>query len=227
MAPRGPQTQSRERRKFVRRSGSGISLAPSHRRMAEHAGPACAGQGRQPAEPGARSASLDRRRLVRQRLARRNGAARPNRAASLAHCADMLSAKENPYSCKARPCQKSCDNSLHCHTIDRDAPWSLYPAIKRSVVCASPVLALSFAKLRSGKSQAKRPGSRPRADSLHSLCRSLGRSPVRHVHRIDRGKDAGTAAAVPVFADPARDRFANVRYCGERTRERTWRYRRE
>jgi hypothetical protein len=35
----------------------------------------------------------------------------------------------------------------------------------------------SFAKLRSGKSQAKHPGSRLRADSLLSLCRPLGRSP--------------------------------------------------
>lgn len=37
--------------------------------------------------------------------------------------------------------------------------------------------ALSLAKLRSGKSQAKRPGSRLRADSLQSFCRPLGRSP--------------------------------------------------
>jgi hypothetical protein len=127
-----------------------------------HAGPAGAGQGRQPAEPGARSASFDRRRLFRQRLARPNGAARPNRAAPLAHCADMLSAKENPDPCKVRPCQKSCDKSLHCHAIDRSAPWALYPAIKRSMSRASP-----FPRRPSPNcDRAKRQFSTPAADSV-------------------------------------------------------------
>jgi hypothetical protein len=145
MAPCGRQTPSRERRKFVHRivsmRSSSISLTLSHQRVVVTrrgrrgpSRPSAGGAGR------AEGASLDRRRAGRQRLARPNGAATPNRAASLAHCADMLSAKENPNSCKVRPCQKSCDKSLHCHTIDRGAPWALYPAIKRSVVCASPVL---------------------------------------------------------------------------------------
>ena len=146
MAPRGAQTQSRERRKFVRRDAkplerrSSISLALSHQRMAvKRRASRC--RSRRPAGGAGRAegASLDRRRAGRQRLARPNGAATPNRAASLAHCADMLSAKENPNSCKVRPCQKSCDKSLHCHTIDRGAPWALYPAIKRSMSRASPV----------------------------------------------------------------------------------------
>lgn len=62
------------------------------------------------------------------------------RSVSAAHCTDPLSAKENPGSCNVRRCQKNCDKLLHCLTIDRGAPWSLYPAIKRSVVCASPLL---------------------------------------------------------------------------------------
>jgi hypothetical protein len=53
-------------------------------------------------------------------------------------------------------------------------PLSCYQAVG-GLRLAGP--ALSFAKLRSGKSQAKRPGSRLRADSLQSLCRPLGRSP--------------------------------------------------
>jgi len=75
---------------------SGISLALSLQRMAvKTAGQPVPVKAVKPAEPGARSASLDGRRLVRQRLARPNGAARPNRAASLAHCADLLSTKED------------------------------------------------------------------------------------------------------------------------------------
>ena len=95
-------------------------------------------------------------------------------------------------------CQKNCDKVLHYLTIDRGAPCvalSCYQAVG-GLRLAGP--ALSFAKLRSGKSQAKRPGSRLRTDSLQSLCRPLGRSPGRDVRQIDRGKDAGAAAAVPV-----------------------------
>ncbi len=62
------------------------------------------------------------------------------RSVSAAHCTDFLSAKENPDSCNVRRCQKNCDKLLHYLTIDRRAPWSLYPAIKRSMVCASPIL---------------------------------------------------------------------------------------
>jgi hypothetical protein len=61
-------------------------------------------------------------------------------AASRPRCADMLSAMENSDFRKVRPCQKSCSKPLHRHTTDRGAPWALYPAVKRSVVCASPVL---------------------------------------------------------------------------------------
>jgi hypothetical protein len=60
--------------------------------------------------------------------------------APLPHCADMLSALENSDSRKVRPCQKSCNKPLHRHTTDGGAPCALYPATKRSVVCASPVL---------------------------------------------------------------------------------------
>ena len=70
--------------------------------------------------------------------------------------------------CNVRRCQKNCDKPLHYLTIDRRAPLALYPAVKRSVVGASPALRYP-SKLRSGKSQAKRPGSRLRADSLQSF----------------------------------------------------------
>lgn len=179
MAPRRPQPQSRERRKFVRPSGSACRSRRTIGVWPTYAGPAGAGQGRQPAEPDAQSASLDRRRLVRQRLARPNGAATPNRAASLAHCADMLSAKENPNSCKVRPCQKSCDKSLHSHTIDRGAPWALYPAIKRSVVCAWPVLRYSSPNRDRTKTRTSRtrPGS-ARISSVSAAPLSALRSAV-------------------------------------------------
>jgi hypothetical protein len=56
------------------------------------------------------------------------------------HCADLLTARENLRCCNVRRCQENCDKLLHWLTTDRGAPWALYPAIKRSVVCASPVL---------------------------------------------------------------------------------------
>src|SRR5450755_343891 len=77
-------------------------------------GPASADQGRQPAEPGARSASLDRRRLVRHRacqaLMARHRSEQHTKDAELGsapstHCDDLLSEKENSDSCKARPNQ--------------------------------------------------------------------------------------------------------------------------
>jgi hypothetical protein len=78
------------------------------------------------------------RRLVRHRLAKRDGEATPSSgSASAPHCTNLSSAKENMVSRKVRPCQKSCDKSLRCHTIDRGAPCALYPAIKRSTSRAS------------------------------------------------------------------------------------------
>jgi hypothetical protein len=149
---------------------------------------------------------------------------RPNRAASLAHCTDMLSAKENPNSCKVRLCQKSCEKSLHCHMIDRGAPWSLSPAIKRSVVCASPVVRYPSPNC----DQAKARRSAQAADFVQTHCsRPLGRSPARHVRKSSEARMQEPRPPYRLFADPTRDRFGNVRYCGERTRERTWRYRRE
>ena len=66
--------------------------------------------------------------------------ARQVRSVSAARCTDFLSAKENPDSRNVRRCQKNCDKLLHYLTIDRRAPWSLYPAIKRSVSRASSVV---------------------------------------------------------------------------------------
>jgi hypothetical protein len=74
----GAQTQSRERRKFVHghavplNERNGISLALSHQRMAgKAAGQPAPVKAVKPAEPGARGASLDGRRMVRHRLAKR------------------------------------------------------------------------------------------------------------------------------------------------------------
>ncbi len=137
------QIPFRERRKFVRRVisiRSRISLALSHQRMAVNAGPAGAGQGRQPAEPGARARALTGVGWSGSASPGPTAEQRQVCAAPLPHCTDMLSAMENSDFRKVRPCQKSCNKPLHCHTTDRRAPCALYPAIKRSVVCASPVL---------------------------------------------------------------------------------------
>jgi hypothetical protein len=207
---------------------SGISVALSLQRMAvKTAGQPVPVKAVKPAEPGARSASLDGRRLVRQRLARPNGAARPNRAASLAHCADLLSTKEDLAFCNVRRCQKNCDKVLHYLTIDRGAPWSLYPAIKRSVVCTSPVLRYPSPNC----DQAKARRSAQAADFVQTHCSRYADHWVGRL-RVMFAKSTEARMQEPrppyrLFADPMRDRFGNLRYCGERTRERTWRYRRE
>lgn len=153
---------------------SGISLALSLQRVAvKTAGQPVPVKAVKPAEPGARSASLDGRRLVRQRVARPNGAARPNRAASLAHCAVLLSTKEDLAFCNVRRCQKNCDKVLHYLTIDRGAPWSLYPAIRRSVVCASSILRCSSINCDE-KKQEEHHKSTLRAHFVHSICRLVG-----------------------------------------------------
>ena len=89
------------------------------------------------------------------------------RSTSATHCTDLLSAKEDLVSCNVRRCQKNCDKLLHCQTIDREAPWSLYPAIKRSMSRASPVLRNSSPNC----DEAKNGKSIPRADSLLLWCR--------------------------------------------------------
>jgi hypothetical protein len=114
---------------------SGLRLALSHQRMAVKR------RGRRRwSRPPAREASLDRLRLAGIAL-KAPTARRPQvGAAPIPHCADMLNAMENSDFRKVRPCQKSCNKPLHCHTTDRSAPWALYPAIKRSMSRASPVL---------------------------------------------------------------------------------------
>jgi hypothetical protein len=152
MPPPRKQTLSRERRKFVSRVipiRSGYSLALSHQRVAvKRRSRRC--WSRPPAGEAGRAegASLDGRRLVRQRAQQRQV-----RSASAAHCTDLLSTKQNPDSCNVRRCQENCDKSLRCHTTDRRAPWVLYPAIKRSVVCASPVLRNSSTSCDQAKSE--------------------------------------------------------------------------
>ena len=127
---------------------SGISLALSHQRVAVKgrarrglSRPSAGGAGR------AEGASLDGRRLVRQRPAKRDADIVPIRrqdaelgSVPATHCADLLTARENLRCCNVHSCQKKCEKALYYLTTDRDAPCALYPAVKRSVVCASPVL---------------------------------------------------------------------------------------
>jgi hypothetical protein len=86
-------------------SGYLTDETPARRNALDLASPAS--QGRQPAKPGAHSASLDRRRLVRQRLARcrRRGNVEPG-SVSLTHCAELLCAKQNFDSCKLAHARK-------------------------------------------------------------------------------------------------------------------------
>jgi hypothetical protein len=73
--------------------------------------------------------------------------------APLPHCADMLSAMENSDFRKVLPGQKSCNKPLHRHTTDRGAPCALYPAVKRSMSRASPVLRNSSTSCDQAKSE--------------------------------------------------------------------------
>ena len=149
------QTPSRERRKFVRR------VIPIEERHIARAEPSAHGRqtpGRAaPVKAASRrsrarsSASLDGRRLVRQRrlpsvmrdMVAIGSPATPScGSAPATHCADHCERHRKIYAaCNVRTCQKKCDNAsaLSCAT-DRGAPCAFYPAIKRSVVCASPVL---------------------------------------------------------------------------------------
>jgi hypothetical protein len=127
---------------------SGISLALIHQRVAvkrrgrRHWSRPPAG------EAGRARASLDRRRLVRHRLAKRDdgtsfrSAHQDAELGSMpsAHCADTLTAREILRSCNVCSYQEKCDKALYYLTTDRGAPCALYPAIKRSVVRASPGL---------------------------------------------------------------------------------------
>jgi hypothetical protein len=99
-------------------------------------------------------------------------------------------------------------NGLHlaltqCADIDSRADRHSKPCLLLSCYQAVDVLclagpALSFANCDQAKTRRNRPGSKRRAGSLQSLWRPLGRLSARHVRQIDRGQDAGTAAAVPV-----------------------------
>src|SRR5271166_2246756 len=91
------------------------------------------------------------------------------------HCADLLTARENLRSCNVRSYQKKCDKALYYLTTDRGAPCALYPAIKRSVVCASPVLRYPSPNRRRTKTRT----SRTRAGSARK--RSYGKTALSKV----------------------------------------------
>ena len=145
----GTQTPSGERRKFVRRV---ISDKERHLARAEPSA-----RGRQ--TPGQAKPVKAVSRRSRARKARALTGVGWSGSASIradvsatTHCADFLSAKENPDSCNVRLSQKNCDKLLHCHTTDRGAPCAFYPAIKRSMSRASPVLRRSSTNCDEAKS---------------------------------------------------------------------------
>jgi hypothetical protein len=113
-------------------------------------------------------------------------------AAALPHCADMLSAMENSDFRKVRPCQKSCSKPLHRHTTDRGAPCALYPALKRSVVCASPVLRYP---------SPNRHRTKTRTSGTQLISRVFVDRRCSSCLLVDRGQNTGAAAVAPVVSN--------------------------
>ena len=88
------------------------------------------------------------------------------------HCADLLTARENLRCCNVRRCQENCDKLLHWLTTDRGAPFALYPAIKRSMSRASPVLrnsSTSCDQTKSGSASQEQIACRFRAVDMQAL----------------------------------------------------------
>jgi hypothetical protein len=186
------------------------SLARSHERLeAKEPGPPEAGQGRKPAAPVARSASLDGPLVVRQLLSKRSWLRPALRSVSpkrevrtvpsrtLILNAFQIEAALRHLAWRVAGCKNECADK-HIRP-NRPGHTSRLLSCHRSVGglrLASP--AQFFAKLRSDKNQAKRSGSSFRADSLQPLCRLFGGPHVRHVRQMDRSQDAGAASAVPV-----------------------------
>jgi hypothetical protein len=82
------------------------------------------------------------------------------------HCADLLTGGENHRCCNVRSCPKKCDKALYYLTTDRGAPCAFYPALKRSMSRASPVVRRSSINC----DQAKIGKSITKADSSSISC---------------------------------------------------------
>jgi hypothetical protein len=120
-----------------------------------------------------------------------------------------------------------CAKLLESFPTDRGATLGLYPAIKRSVVRALSVLRYPSPNC----DQAKARRSAQAADFVQTHCSRyadhwVGR-PRAMFAKSTEARRQEPRPPYRLFADPTRDRCGNVWYCGERTRERTWRYRRE
>ena len=93
-------------------------------------------------------------------------------SAPTTHCADLLTARENLRCCNVRSCQKKCDKALYYLTTDRGAPCAFYPAIKRSMSRASPVLrnsSTSCDQAKSGSASQEQIACRFRAVDMQAL----------------------------------------------------------
>jgi hypothetical protein len=170
-------------------------------------------KGRQPAEPVARSASLDGMTPGRQRSAKRSWlgsidpALRPDRIRRLALgvlilIASSQTSRRDHLGC--RPCAVSQTN-VQTNTCDRREPAnvsSLYLAIarRRSPVRAPPVLRCPPLNCEQTKTQVKRPSRRFRAESLQSFCPTLWYRAWAHFRQIDRSQDPELGRLCSVFA---------------------------
>ena len=94
----------------------------------------------------------------------------------------------------------TCAKLLESLTTDRGATLRLYPAIKRSVVCAADP-ALSFAKPPSDKDQDKRNASRLRADLAQLISRVFVDRRCSSCLLAGRGQNAGASAVAPVVSN--------------------------
>jgi len=88
------------------------------------------------------------------------------------------------------------DNTFAARRAEQTSFALILPSPVGGLRLAVP--ARCFAKLRSDKNQTKHSGSRFHAGSLQSICRVCGGRTCVTYREIDRSRDAGAAAAVPV-----------------------------
>jgi hypothetical protein len=202
----------------------------------QRAGRPRAGQGRKPAEPGARSASLDGLAAARQRLAPSDHGAGAlfDRSGQSARCVEtqiktlMLRAFQieaavsapraiaDIITCEVR--EPTCRQLLGLRGRPQ-TPVCFNLAITRSAVCASPSLRDPLPNYDPTKTQIQYLVSRFRASSLQSTCRIFGDRPRGICHPIGLRKTQGLRTAVPIICrtDAGSGRpvgRGNVRCCG-------------
>jgi len=190
----------------------------------QKAGSSAAGQGRKPAEPVARSASLDRLTPGRQphpsdhglpstELVLQRDKVRRLALGALVLIASFQKSQRDHLVC--RPCAVSKTN-VQTNTCDRREPanaGSLYLAIKRSTSCVSSLMRRSSTNCDATKT-AK---SITRADSVRTWCSGCDRSLAKA--RAPKGPmpPPGAAAAAPVVWYSGAGRRGQT--CPDRMRE--------